>query len=268
MKKLGFTLSEVLITLVIIGVLAALLVPALMNNTNGQEYRTAAKKAISALNQALALEYALEGLTAQDFTSSEDIVQELFKKRMNNLEPSAKEFTVVNCNNNSPDSIFNTTDGMIFCVSNFQSDYSDEPDSKCDFYNQTPCIQSDGANIWIDVNGVRKPNRVTTDAARPRDVYQAQIYAQKVVPFGEPTQSISYGKDVKLANNSTTPEKPNNNLGLNKPTPTTLNEDDFNSDSEEPDVNNPYYDQYDPNKWPNWLDFLRWLWNLLMGLLT
>ena len=37
MKKLGFTLAEVLITLVIIGVIAAMTVPTLMNNTQGQE---------------------------------------------------------------------------------------------------------------------------------------------------------------------------------------------------------------------------------------
>ncbi len=276
MKKTGFTLSEVLITLTIIGVLAALLVPAMMNNTNGQEFRTAAKKAVSALNQALALEYSLEGLTAQDFTSSEELVQDLFKKRMNNIEPSALEFTVANCHNDSPDSIFNTADGMIFCVSNFQSDYSDEPNSKCDFYNKTPCVQHDGANIWIDVNGVKKPNRVTTDSSRPRDVYQAQIYAQKVVPYGEPTQSISYNKEGSSAKKDTnnneskpnTPEKPNTPQEPNKPIPPEFNEGDFDFGDDIPDEDNPYYDQYDPNKWPNWLDFLKWLWDFLMGLIT
>ena len=52
MKKLGFTLAEVLITLVIIGVIAAMTVPTLMNNTNAQEFRSALKKAISVANQA------------------------------------------------------------------------------------------------------------------------------------------------------------------------------------------------------------------------
>ena len=54
MKKLGFTLAEVLITLVIIGVIAAMTVPTLMNNTQGQEHKTAFKKAISSINQAFA----------------------------------------------------------------------------------------------------------------------------------------------------------------------------------------------------------------------
>ena len=74
MKKLGFTLSEVLITLVIIGVLAAILIPPVMNNTNGHEFRTSAKKAISGLDKAVAMEYAMEGLTVQDYVSSEELV--------------------------------------------------------------------------------------------------------------------------------------------------------------------------------------------------
>lgn len=192
----AFSLSEVLISLVIIGILAAITVPFIMNNTNGHEHRTALKKAISALNQALELEYSLEGLTAQNFVSGDEIVKELFKKRMNNIVPSAKEFTVPDCKNESPDSIFTTDDGMIFCVANFKSDNSGDPNSKCSYTNRVPCVQSEGANIWIDVNGFRKPNKVTTEFSNPRDVYQAQIYAQRVVPYGEPTQSIFYDKDI------------------------------------------------------------------------
>ena len=50
--KNGFTLAEVLITLVIIGVIAALTIPALMNKTNEQETVVAVKKAYSVLGQA------------------------------------------------------------------------------------------------------------------------------------------------------------------------------------------------------------------------
>ena len=78
MKKLGFTLAEVLITLVIIGVIAAMTVPTLMNNTNAQEFRSALKKAISGVNQALTLNYALEGLAANDYTAAKDLVQDVF----------------------------------------------------------------------------------------------------------------------------------------------------------------------------------------------
>ena len=40
---------------------------------------------------------------------------------------------------------------------------SSEPYSKCDFQNVTPCIESEGPNIWIDVNGDKKPNKQGKD---------------------------------------------------------------------------------------------------------
>ncbi len=57
----AFTLAEVLITLVIIGVIAAMTVPSLMNNTNKKENIVRYKKAISTINQALNRNYALYG---------------------------------------------------------------------------------------------------------------------------------------------------------------------------------------------------------------
>ena len=49
----AFTLAEVLITLGIIGVVAAMTLPSLINNTEKQERREALKKAYSVLQQAL-----------------------------------------------------------------------------------------------------------------------------------------------------------------------------------------------------------------------
>lgn len=49
----AFTLAEVLVTLGIIGVVAALTIPSLINTINDQHYKTAYKKAYSMLCQAL-----------------------------------------------------------------------------------------------------------------------------------------------------------------------------------------------------------------------
>ena len=51
-KRYGFTLAEVLITLGIIGVVAAMTIPTLMSNTNSAKFRSQFKKSISTLNQA------------------------------------------------------------------------------------------------------------------------------------------------------------------------------------------------------------------------
>ena len=51
-KRSGFTLAEVLITLGIIGVVAAMTIPNLIANTNGAKFRSQFKKSISTLSQA------------------------------------------------------------------------------------------------------------------------------------------------------------------------------------------------------------------------
>ncbi len=57
-KTAGFTLAEVLITLGIIGVVAAMTIPNLMANIQGTRVRTQFKKAISTLNQAVKMNVA------------------------------------------------------------------------------------------------------------------------------------------------------------------------------------------------------------------
>ncbi|MDE6138793.1 MAG: type II secretion system GspH family protein [Candidatus Gastranaerophilales bacterium] len=56
--KTGFTLAEVLITLGIIGVVAAMTIPTLISNMASQRYRTQLKKTVSTLSQAARLNKA------------------------------------------------------------------------------------------------------------------------------------------------------------------------------------------------------------------
>ena len=51
--KYGFTLAEVLITLVIIGVIAAMTIPTLINKTQDQEFKSQFSKAFSTVSQAI-----------------------------------------------------------------------------------------------------------------------------------------------------------------------------------------------------------------------
>lgn len=60
MKK-AFTLAEVLITLGITGVVAAMTIPTLISNTNGHKYRSKFKKTISTLSQAARMSDAQYG---------------------------------------------------------------------------------------------------------------------------------------------------------------------------------------------------------------
>ena len=98
----GFTLAEVLITLGIIGVVAAMTMPTLINSTQGAQYKTAYKKALSVMSQAVVMNIALEdydlsqtvagkNTTAESAEGANDATEvggtqsiyELFKNRMN-----------------------------------------------------------------------------------------------------------------------------------------------------------------------------------------
>lgn len=57
----GFTLAEVLITLGIIGVVAAMTIPNLIANSRAHQYRAKFKKAVSTLSQAARLSQSLYG---------------------------------------------------------------------------------------------------------------------------------------------------------------------------------------------------------------
>ena len=61
-KQLAFTLAEVLVTLGIIGVVAAMTLPSIIDNSRNKQLESALKKSYSTLSQALDMYYAEEGV--------------------------------------------------------------------------------------------------------------------------------------------------------------------------------------------------------------
>ncbi|MDO5438300.1 MAG: type II secretion system protein, partial [bacterium] len=59
-------LAEVLITLAIIGVVAAISIPSVISNSQQQEFKTGLRKAVSVLNSAITMNMALDGETPYD----------------------------------------------------------------------------------------------------------------------------------------------------------------------------------------------------------
>ena len=98
-RKQGFTLAEVLITLGIIGVVAAMTMPTLMNSTQGAQYKAAYKKALSAISQGVTLNVALDGGSFADTVAgtagattkpaSGDSVASILNSRMNIVKASS-----------------------------------------------------------------------------------------------------------------------------------------------------------------------------------
>ncbi|MDD3237089.1 MAG: type II secretion system protein [Candidatus Gastranaerophilales bacterium] len=177
-QKYAFTLAEVLITLVIIGVIAAMTIPSLLNNTNKQEYKTAFKKAVSSLNQAITLHYALDGETVNDFDSSSTLLAGLFEKRMNIISTTAG----VSYASTKSDVVFYTADGISYGIK------AQNPQGGCyDQNTDTPCFI-----VYVDVNGDKKPNSWSQTTDNIKDGYKIELFDQSAVPWGKVAKSIMY----------------------------------------------------------------------------
>ena len=208
-KKKAFTLAEALITLVIIGVIAALTIPAILVNTEQHEYKSALKKALSMLNQVIELNIALDGygpLGAEDMTTPtyEDSLFEMFRKRMNVISTSTA-YPWGGTDNYA----FYTADGMRYefpltpkltgatlaTNTGHCAAYTDQADvygnkgveDDYGIFRNTPCL------VVVDVNGERRPNPrktkgykvpAATGRSKILDVFPVLITDKHAVPFG------------------------------------------------------------------------------------
>jgi prepilin-type N-terminal cleavage/methylation domain-containing protein len=178
MKK-GFTLSEILITLVIIGIVAAISVPTLIQKYQDQALKSALKKNYSVLKSALdkyQIEHG-ERLLASDVQGIQ--LKSVLMKYLN----VTKDYNLYNyfytSNNNLyktyngksniswslfDDGQFVLNDGTIIMIENPKSQYSNGSNRKY---------------ISVDVNGAKKPNRLG------RDLFMFQLMDNgELLPMG------------------------------------------------------------------------------------
>ena len=104
-KKHGFTLAEILISLLILGVIASLTIPSLIQNTHKKEEVVKLKKTLSVLNQAYATNYAMTGENLHLEGEYDDIYPEEAIKTM------LKKYISVDSSYNGYG--FRTTDGIV-----------------------------------------------------------------------------------------------------------------------------------------------------------
>lgn len=71
MIKKGFTLAEVLITLSILGVVAALTIPGLIANTQGRQYSVGYKKALATFGSAINKSVAMDGVDLSNWNTAQ-----------------------------------------------------------------------------------------------------------------------------------------------------------------------------------------------------
>lgn len=178
-KKSGFTLAEVLVTLMIIGVIAAMTIPSLMQSTAQQEFRAAYKKATSMINQAVTLNYALDGRDATDYNGAAFF--DLLTQRLNVMSSDQTNTELY------------TADGMWFKTYAEKRGAMGKPNSNCNANDQA----TEGnicSVVEVDVNGMKGPNRYTTSTTRIFDLFTIAIYPQKALPANETMGMVLYQK--------------------------------------------------------------------------
>ena len=216
--KTGFTLAEVLITLAIIGVVAALSIPAVISNSQQQEFKTGLRKAVSVLNSAITMNMALDGESPYDNANLPGYLM----KHMNVIQTvrglKDKYYAITYSNDGSikttyDNGAFYTTDGMRFefdrtsgsryvrklhesntyaCDSTNVMYYDDGYDDTiycngCGSYGlktndatgKPPCF------IMVDVNGDKKPTPANVNcrsySCQEQNVYKVPYPSEKKV---------------------------------------------------------------------------------------
>ena len=183
-RKSGFTLAEVLITLGIIGVVAAMTIPSLMNQTGQAEFKTGMKKALSVLNQAITMNVALDGNDFSSLTTTVTNVQgaslyNMFVTRMN-IVATGTTNAPANMNAAANYALF-FNDGMVISFP--------QAASTCDGTNKCTLI--------VDVNGVKKPNQLSlaTVSGTTKGIYDQFVFRlanQQVQAYDGKSQYVLY----------------------------------------------------------------------------
>ncbi len=137
----GFTLAEVLITLGIIGTVAAMTLPSLVNRTNNAQYKTALKKSYSVIQQALLRLNSDQGFVATRNTYS----NRSFVNSYKNYFKILKDCGLYNCISGSTD------DSGTFIINTYKT-YSKKRKVSSYFFDDGQFILADGIVILIEDN--------------------------------------------------------------------------------------------------------------------
>jgi prepilin-type N-terminal cleavage/methylation domain-containing protein len=168
-KKIkAFTLAEVLITLLVIGIIASEVIPAVINNTKEVEFDTGLKKAYSDLSEATRMIQINNGGTIEVGTSSSSDATNTFRSEFCNVLSCVKTGTANNIFNSSKYKYYKGVDATLFNGSINASAVIKNGAflrflsyASCSLYGINAC-----GSLIVDVNGNNPPNMFG------RDLYQ------------------------------------------------------------------------------------------------
>jgi len=173
--QIGFTLAEVLITLLIIGIISSIVIPALVNETQDAELHTAWKKTYSDFDQAIKRIMMDNGGTMIDLCSTASDVNNCFRSKLLIYLNYIKD-----CQSGSSEGICWGTWGIDHGAFILSRGTLVKTELGC---NNCNCNSWHGtlpkcAMIWVDVNGFKGPN------LWGKDMYAVQVLANGIKPMG------------------------------------------------------------------------------------
>lgn len=174
----GFTLAEVLITLGIIGVVAAITLPAVINETRNKELEVQFKKVYSELNQIAMLFKNEKGISMSEWVNENDV--------FGSSQGNASKFVPLimqyyNGNRKFDDVVFSSKDEEgnaksikydIFTMNGKKlrigpcddsGFYYDVAGRVFSFVGDGVRAGDDGPVVCVDINGIKKPNKYGFD---------------------------------------------------------------------------------------------------------
>ncbi|OGH98741.1 MAG: hypothetical protein A2104_00195 [Candidatus Melainabacteria bacterium GWF2_32_7] len=181
----AFTLAEVLVTLMVIGVVAALTIPSLIQSYQDNSNRVAFKKIYSSINQATLMIMSDNGGTMKGLTIDGHNFAKLYEDQFRIIKSCPAASLPGNCWHNANDWYylngnavgesnavgFITTNGSFFYIQRL----TPTPDCGNAAYVYPAC-----ALITVDVNGWKIPNTVG------KDIFKVYVTENGIKPFGLP----------------------------------------------------------------------------------
>ena len=199
LKKAAFTLAETLITLTIIGVIAALTIPNLISSYQKHTYVVGLKKAYSQLQNAMKMIPITQGCPAGDLDCA---------GWNDNKNIEGQEF----------DGIFDNKRTYLlskqFKINKLCYNYNNSTDETCkkllkhfhDYDNIASFITNDGmifSSSGVDINGFKGPNKYG------RDQFAFEIYSPSwnsyqdiILPYGSKLHADILGQGLYWRNNN------------------------------------------------------------------
>ena len=187
-KRFGFTLAEVLITLGIIGVVAAMTISSLINGTNTAQSKTGLKKIVASLNRAVTMSFALDNtdfstLSATTTAPGDLSLYNMINSRMKVILATSSGTAGIGATSTNYTLFFN--DGMAISFPITMAPSSCTP--------ANVITNKDNCTILVDINGTKDPNTLTPEAGVPKilkDQFGVKIYNQVVRPSGAYTTIV------------------------------------------------------------------------------